>query len=390
MELETSFNYKSPVIRIHSGPESIEQIKKEVDRLGAQRAFIVCGKSVAREGHLLEVIRQTLGVRYAGTFDGVQKESPLSAVEACVEAARKAEADLLISVGGGTAVVTTRATVILLGEDGNAHDLCTQYPEGKPPVSPRLLKPKIPNFIVLTTPTIAALAAGGAVYDTIQSRRLELFDPKSRPASIFLDSRALGTAPSTLYLSTAMTTLVSTIEGLMSPALNGFSRADLTEALHLSLENLPEFVRRPEDPSIRNQLAIASILRMRGADALPRAGHSLITGLFHAVLGSYNNLSQGHAACTVLAAGMRFMGATPSAGLSNLTAAFGKEDITQAATAVTDLLQDLGIPTRLRELQIPKAGLEVVADNAMRDFYFRTAQYQISKQKALELLEEAW
>ena len=395
VELATSFRYLVPATRIHAGPGALSQVGTEAERLGSQRAFILCGGSVARETDLLDQIRQSLGHRYAGSFSGVRKESPLPAVEACVAAAREAGADLLIAVGGGSAVVTTRAAVILLAEAGSAHDLCTQYPPGKPPVSPRLMRPKLPNISVLTTPTTAASAGGGAVRDPAQRRRLELFDPKSRPAAVILDPAALGTAPLGLYLNTAVTTLVTTVEGLLCPGVNGFSCGDLAQALALSLEYLPKLVRRPDDSSVRIQLAVASLLRSRAAEALPGSGHGIATGLVHALQGRYDHFPQGHAAAAVLGPGMRFTGVVPAPGHPNLTAALGvgregSEGIAMAASAVTDLLRDLGVPVRLRDLQIPQSDLEAVAQDAMGDFFVRINPRPVNAQEALTLLREAW
>ena len=114
-----------------------------------------------------------LGERYAGVFDGVQAGSPLPAVEKGAAMAAETGADLLVALGGGSAVVTTRAIIILLAEGGNAQDHATKYPPGLPPVSPRLMKPKIPNIIVATTPTTATSRAGTAVIDpeTVLLRR---------------------------------------------------------------------------------------------------------------------------------------------------------------------------------------------------------------------------
>ncbi|HAL48840.1 MAG TPA: alcohol dehydrogenase, partial [Dehalococcoidia bacterium] len=62
---------------------------------------VVCGQTVARRTDLLDRVRDELGERYAGEFDGVQTSSPLPSVEAGVAAARDASADLIVAVGGG-------------------------------------------------------------------------------------------------------------------------------------------------------------------------------------------------------------------------------------------------------------------------------------------------
>ena len=130
-------------------------------------------------------------------------------------------------------MVTARAITILMAEDGTPQELCTKYPPGQPPVSPRLLQPKLPNILVLTTPTNGANRGGAAVMDDKPPYRLEMFDPKARPTCIILDGEALLTAPLPLFLDTASNTFTAVVGGLQSPGLNPFAYADLRQALEL-------------------------------------------------------------------------------------------------------------------------------------------------------------
>ena len=179
MPKSDSFRSVSVPLRIHAGPDTLEKIAEEVDRQRATRAFIVCGQSVAHHTNLLDRTTDALGDRLAGVFDGVQAGSPIPSVEKAAAMAAAANADVIVALGGGSAVVTTRAMIVLLGEGGQAQDHATKYPPGKPPVSPRLLKPKIPNIVVLTTPTTAMTRAGTAVIDPDTGHRVEFFDPKT-------------------------------------------------------------------------------------------------------------------------------------------------------------------------------------------------------------------
>ena len=131
------------------------RLADEADRLRAGRVLVVCGQTVGKGTDLVDRVARSLGDRFAGVYDGVRAGSPLPSVEQGVEMAARTGADLLMALGGGSAVVTTRAIVILLAEGGRAQDHATKYPPGQPPVSPRLMKAKIPNIVAATTPTTA-------------------------------------------------------------------------------------------------------------------------------------------------------------------------------------------------------------------------------------------
>lgn len=400
MQLTPSYRYAGSPVRIHAGRDALARLAEEVQRTGARRALVVCGQSVAHRTDLLGRVEEALGELYAGAFTGVQAESPLPSVEAGVEAARAAGADLILAVGGGSAVVTARALTILLGEGRSAHELCTQYPAGRPPLSPRLMQPKLPNIIVLTTPTGAANRAGAAVMDPVRRHRLELFDPKTRPAAVLLDAGALLTAPAPLYLSTATTTFCGVVGALQSPSLNPFGHADLRQALELLLAGMPALRARPEDGDVRVRLATAALLGNRAADAPSGGGSSgVATGLAHQLHTRYHTIDQGAATAVLTVPGMRFNREVLADGQARLAALLGVrregtsglEAAAAAADAVAGFLTSVGMPLRLRDLGVPEADLPAIAEDAMEDFFLRSNPRPVRDAAELvELLRRAW
>jgi alcohol dehydrogenase class IV len=113
--------------RLHCGPKVIEQsLKEAVDRVGAKRAFVLCSPSVNRRTDTVRRIEAALGDRYAGVYDGIEKDSTYASVCAARQAAAEASADLLIAVGGGSVIVATRAVAIFMAEPGDPFQIMTQ------------------------------------------------------------------------------------------------------------------------------------------------------------------------------------------------------------------------------------------------------------------------
>ncbi|GBD10791.1 NAD-dependent methanol dehydrogenase [bacterium HR23] len=397
MPLATSFRYVGSSARIYAGADALAHLGREVERAGARRPFVVSARSVARNTNLLERIREGLGERLAGVYDGVVTESPLPSVLEGVEKARQAQADLLIAVGGGSAVVTARAITILLAEEGSIYDLCTQYPPGRPPISPRLSKPKVPNIVVLTTPTTAANRAGAAVLDPQKRHRLELYDPKTRPISIFLDAEALLTASPSLFLHTSVTTFAGVVGALQLPNLNPFSHADLREALDLCLTYMPLLRERPKDPAVRIHLASAALLSNRASDALA-GGLGIVSALAHSLQVRFG-VHQGLASGVLLVPGMRFNRDVLAEGQARLAWAMGTprngdsdlQMAEKAAQQVARFLESLGIPSRLRDLGIPQDTLQLLAEDALTDFFLYTNPRRVKDvEELVALLREAW
>src|SRR5690349_19152476 len=138
--------------RLYSGVNALDRLPDEVARHKASRAFIVCGRTVSRKTPLVAHMKALLGERLAGVFDEIDKDTSRSSVVRAANAARTAQADLVIGVGAGSVIQGARIVTILLAEKRPVEELVTQYPEHGPAISPKLLAPKLPIINVLTAP----------------------------------------------------------------------------------------------------------------------------------------------------------------------------------------------------------------------------------------------
>ena len=73
-----------------------------IDRLGARRVFLMCSGTLNRETSAVSDLTAALGDRVANVFDQMPAHTPRKAVIAATRAAREAEADLILTFGGGT------------------------------------------------------------------------------------------------------------------------------------------------------------------------------------------------------------------------------------------------------------------------------------------------
>ena len=393
-----SFRSIAVPLRIHAGTDSLKNLAGEVDRQRAKRAFIVCGQSVAHRTNLLERTKEALGERLAGVFDGVQASSPLPSVEEGAALAAEAGADLIVALGGGSAVVTARAIIILLAEGGRAQDHATKYPPGQPPVSPRLMKPKIPNIVVLTTPTTAMTRAGTAVIDPETGHRVELFDPKTRPCAAIWDEEALLTAPPRLFLSAAASCYSGVVGGLQSQGINPLAEGDLLQALRLLTGNMAMVQREPGDGQVRMNLTAAAFLANRSSDngAGGAGAMSVVSSLAHSLDTRYPECDHGSAYSILTAPGIRFNRSHNSIGQARLAFLMGLEthgvDPEQSAIAAADAVEsayrESGMPLRLKDVGVTQEGIEKIAEDAMTDFgLHRNVRPVEGKEDLVELLQ---
>lgn len=388
-----AFRFVGFPARVHAGPDAIDKLAEEVDRARAQRLMVVCGKSVATKTNLVDRVKGVLGERVSGVYDEGETGSPLTSVLAGVAAARDCAADGIVAVGGGSAVVTARGITILLAEKGAAQELCTQYPIGKPPVSPRLMAPKVPNFVVLTTATTAVTRSGTALIDPESGHRLELFDPKTRPVAVIWDDQALLTASPSLCLNATASCFTGVAGALQQTGLNPLAESDLLEALRLLKNNLPLVNSQPDFPAVRTNLCAAAFLYNRATDA--GAGGSalgVVTALAHSLNTRYPECGHGDAYSILTAPGMRFNLESNAAGQARFADVMGVKaqgmDDSQAASAGADAIEELfrglDLPLRLRQVGVAEDGIDIIAEDAMTDFALHRNVRQIKSVEELK------
>ena len=402
---QQSFRASGFLWRLYSGSQTIEKnLKEAVQRAGAKRAFAICSPSVNRRTDTIRRIEATLGELYAGVYDGIEKDSTYASVLAGKKAAQAAGADLLIAVGGGSVIVACRAVAIFMGESGDPFKIMTQYPEGKPAYSPRLMAPKPPIVNIPTTPNSAMNRAGTGLKNPDLDQRMEYFDPKTRPHSIFFDEEALMTAPVDLLKSTATTVYAGLIGAMAQTRVNPLADADLRHAFRLAHRAYPRLIDDIDNPAHRIDFCVSAFLRNRAEDdgvGLIRSeifsGNYAVSTALHV---RYPHVGQGESTSVVHAQKIRLTEKFDPQSARQVAEALevwaGNMDANQAAAAVADRLEDMytamGMPTRLRQLDIPHDDLPNIAKETVKNFNAnpgaRSAEDQIAD--ALKLLEAAY
>jgi alcohol dehydrogenase class IV len=391
--------------KLYSGARVIESdLVASVDRVGAKRIMVICSPSVAGRTNTIQRIQATLGARCVGVFDEIGKDSTYASVSAATEAARQAGADLLIAVGGGSVIVAVRAVAIFMAEPGDPFEIMTQYPRGKPAFSPRLMAPKPPIINIPTTPTSAMNRAGTGLKNPDLDHRMEYFDPKTRPAAIFLDDEALLSAPRELVRSTATTVFASLIGAISQTDDNPLADGDRQQAFRLAREAYGRLMDELDNPALRQGLCIAAFLQNRAEDdgarrfrGGPFSGDYAVSTALHL---RYPRVGQGESTSVVHTTVMRLAEDIEASTARRVAVGLGVwragMSATEATAAVANTLDAIyskaGMPIRVGQLDIPREDLANIARETVKNFNAnagaRSEDEQISQ--VLRLLEAAW
>jgi alcohol dehydrogenase class IV len=400
--METSFRAATYACRIHSGKDALDNLPRELNRLGVKRPFILCGQSVSNQTNLIDRLKGLLGDTICAIYDELPRNAPLESVLAARDLARTAKADSLIAVGAGTAIMTGRSVVIMLAETEAPEELMTQYASDRPAKSPRLTRPKIPIINILTAPTNAQNRGGAAVKNDTLTQRMEFFDPKTRPASIFWDEEALATAPLSLAFSASLATFWWSLMAIGTvPNENPLVQADRSHAFELALSALPR-IQNVLDSEARILMCAAAFLQNRDEDDggrlfeatwVSRACYALGAG----ILLSNSNADPGMVYIALTGPAITHFGNRNPTEISRISSAIG-HPIPAAAFSpdkvrenVSIFFRKLGVTPRLRDVGVARETLSQYRDFALRNFNADRNRQFLSEMSALtSILEEAW
>jgi alcohol dehydrogenase class IV len=400
---KTDFRAVHYSYRLYSGKNALDKLPDEVARLKARRAFIVCGRTVSRKTLLISHMRELLGESCAGVFDEVDKDTSRSSMVRAADAARAAQADLVVGVGAGSVIQGTRIVTILLAEKRPIEDLITKYPEHGPAISARLMEPKLPIVNVLTAPTTAQNRAGSRMKDDETARGMEFFDPKTRPVAIFWDEDALLTAPVSLIRSTAASVYCRAVMNLGGVAINPLVEGDRLQAYRLASGSLAR-IADPADVGPRYELCAVTLLQNRENDDggaqferlwAVRAAYALSTAL----ISICPHVGQGEAYSAIMGTVTRRLGARDPEAMARIARALGLGDADstpgRAPQSVGDkfdaTFRSIGMPTRLAELKIDRAVFPRLVEHSLTNFNADPKrEFSREPDMLMQVLEAAW
>jgi alcohol dehydrogenase class IV len=384
-----TFQHHFAPLRIQYGTSCLAELPGKMERLKVSRAVVITGRSLGRNPLGLPRLQSLLQDQVVAVFDRVEAHSPLPSVEHAAEILRASGADVIIALGGGSAVVTARAAAILYGEARPIEELHTRFEPGKAPFSPKLLAPKLPIFAIPTTATTACAKAGTAILDPVTRRRLTLFDPKTRARELLIDPELAAATPRALMMDAGLHSFSMAVQGLESPRREPFADAALIHALRLLRDNLPLLGRGGDGPEVRGNLVLAAILAGEGTDHT--GGGSLVSVIGHC-LGARTNVGNGLINALLLPHTIRFNAPETGDRLAVLGELLGARSSSAAdvADACARYFEVLGVPPRLSDAGIGEELFESVAEDARSDwFLYQNPRKILSGGEIVSLLQDA-
>jgi maleylacetate reductase len=342
------------------GHPAAAAVVEQMDRLRANRAFLMVSGTLNRDTDEIDKIRKALGPRCVATFDAMPPHTPREAVIAAAGQAHSANADLIVTVGGGSITDGAKAVQLCLANDIRTVDGIDTIRANKgvmPPVKP----PSVRQISVPTTIAGGEFSAIAGVTNERTKVKEMLRHDLLMPRAAILDPALTVHTPEWLFLSTGIRAVDHCVEGLCSREAHPYADAQALKGLSMLAQALPRVKADADDLGARMDCQIGTWLSMGALSAGIPMGASHGIGY---VLGAAFAVPHGYTSCVMLPSVMRWNQPDNAERQAQVATAMGHPG-KDAADVLDAFIRGLGMPRSLREVGVGPEHFDRIAEQAM-------------------------
>jgi alcohol dehydrogenase len=353
-----SFDYQ-PLGRVLFETGALARLGAVARELGGSRALLVTDPGLEKAGHPQ---RAVASLRDAGlhvaVFDGVEENPTTRHVGDGLQVARAERIDLLVAVGGGSAMDCAKGINFLLTNGGTMADY-----KG----AGRATKPMLASVGVPTTAGTGSEAQSFAlIADEKTHLKMACGDPKVAFRAVILDPDLTVSQPTTVAAVTGIDALSHAIESYVTTRRNPLSQTFAREAWRLLERNLETVLSIPNDLEARGAMQL-------GAHFAGMAIECSMLGACHALanpLTAHYGLTHGIAIGVMLPHVIRFNAVTAGTLYGHLAHDVGLVNGDELAAGevlaqrITQLLLTAGLPTTLSACGVSGGIFPLLAEEA--------------------------
>ncbi|GAA0268757.1 maleylacetate reductase and hydroxyquinol 1,2-dioxygenase domain-containing protein [Cryptosporangium japonicum] len=305
-----SFEHTGSPVRVVFGAGTLGALRSEVERLGRRRVLLVSGSS---QPDVVERAAAGLGDLLAGRFSGAAMHTPVEVTARALESA--SDADVVVSIGGGSATGLGKALAVRLG---------------------------VPQIAVPTT--YAGSEVTSTLGETADGVKTTRSAPEILPATVLYDVDLTVDLPVATSVTSGVNAMAHAVEALYSPDADPAVDALAEQSIRLLAAGLRRIVTDPADVDARADALTGAWL---AGTCLGAVGMGLHHKLCHTLGGSFG-LPHAGTHTVVLPHAIAYNASAAPDAVARVAAALGRDR--DAAAAMYDFVVEVGGPTSLAEL----------------------------------------
>ena len=348
----------------YHGAGAIQEIAGEAQRRDFKKALVCSDPDLIKFGVTAKVtdVLDKAGLAYE-IYSNIKANPTIENVQQGVEAFKKAEADYIVAIGGGSSMDTAKGVGIVIA---NPEFADIRSLEGVAPTKNK----SVPIFAVPTTAgTAAEVTINYVITDVEKNRKMVCVDTNDIPVVAFVDPEMMSSMPKGLTAATGMDALTHAIEGYITAGA-----WELSDMFHIkAIEIIAKSLRGAVDntPEGREGMALGQYVAGMG---FSNVGLGIVHSMAHP-LGALYDTPHGVANAIILPTVMEYNAEATGEKYREIARVMGVEGVdsmTQeeyrkaAVDAVKKLSEDVGIPADLKEI-VKREDIPFLAQSAYDD-----------------------
>ena len=355
------FSYHIPTA-IEFGQGSLDRLPSITKGLAGSRALVVADSGVVKAGVAQRVADTLINAGIpASIFSDIESDPDVNSIEKGSQFAKSQSVDVVVGVGGGSALDSAKAIGLMLTNPGNIRDYVG------------IGKVERAGAPVVAIPTTAGTGSELTIWSVLSDKekkvKISVGSILNCPKVALLDPELTVSLPPSVTATTGMDALVHALESYVNKATQPISEAMSIQAMSLIAKSLRVAVSQPDNVSARADMLLASTIAAM-------AFNSTRLGLVHAFampLGARFHIPHGLVNAILLPAVMRYNLPGNLGKYAHIAEIFGeqidclsqREAAERSVTAMECLKADIGITAKLREFGMTEADFDGVIEEAL-------------------------
>lgn len=342
------------------GPGTISKVSEILEQFGSKRIFLVTGNTSFASCGAEEGLADAFSGREVFRFVNFHENPDIDGIVDGIAKFKEFKPDVVIAVGGGSAMDTAKAINALAFQSGNPRD----YISGTVKISEKSL----PLIAIPTTSGTGSESTHFAVV-YMDHVKYSLADEKILPTAAIVDANLTTSLSKSVTATSGADALCQAVESFWSVNATNESKKYSKRALELALNNLESAVNSPDEAS-RNAMSESAHLAGQAINISKTTAAHALSYPFTAHFG----ITHGNAVAIMLPAVMRFNGEI--SGLADLVTPEKLEEI----------FKSIGFEMKLSAFGVKESDLDRMLDEASLE-RMKNNPREVTREDARGILE---
>ena len=370
------------------GRGSRVELANEIKTRGFNKVLVVTDQTLLDCGVAGKVtaVLDEAGIAYE-IYSDVKPNPTIKNVQDGVDKCRSFGADVIVTVGGGSAMDTAKGiSIIMTNPDRyDVVSLCglsNTVNKGMPVIA-----------LPTTHGTAAEVTINYVITDESRQVKMVCVDPHDIPVLAIVDSELMETLPKGTAAATGLDALTHAVEGYITKAHNTMSDMFHMRAIELIFENLAKAVNEKDPVAIEN-MALAQYMAGMG---FSNVGLGIVHSMAHQ-LGAVYDTPHGVANAIILPTVMRYNGVVCANRFREILVNIGRPDakdlndqdvINTFVWMIQELSKSVGVTQTVKDTGCKEEDIEMLAEKAMEDPCMPGNPREVTKEDFIRLYREA-